>query len=152
MLVLKRLDQTLSNLGYCSRREVRYLIKNKRLRIDGELATNAAQKVDPNAVSIDGQPLEHIGNILVMLHKPLGYVCSHDSSEGPRIYDLLPTIWQARNPQVVSVGRLDKETSGLILVTDQSALVQQLTSPKHHVDKVYVVTVDQVLNLSLIHI
>ena len=70
MLVLKRLDQTLSNLGYCSRREVRYLIKNKRLRIDGELATNAAQKVDPNAVSIDGQPLEHIGNILVMLHKP----------------------------------------------------------------------------------
>lgn len=150
MLVLKRLDQTLSNLGYCSRREVRYLIKNKRLRIDGELATNAAQKVDPNAVSIDGQPLEHIGNILVMLHKPLGYVCSHDSSEGPRIYDLLPTIWQARNPQVVSIGRLDKETSGLILVTDQSALVQQLTSPKHHVDKVYVVTVDQVLNSDII--
>lgn len=148
--MLKRLDQTLSNLGYCSRREVRYLIKNKRLRIDGELATNAAQKVDPNAVSIDGQPLEHIGNILVMLHKPLGYVCSHDSSEGPRIYDLLPTIWQARNPQIVSIGRLDKETSGLILVTDQSALVQQLTSPKHHVDKVYVVTVDQVLNSDII--
>jgi 16S rRNA pseudouridine516 synthase len=148
--MLKRLDQTLSNLGYCSRREVRYFIRDKRVRIAGELATNASQKVEPAMVSVDGQLVDHPGNILIMLNKPLGYVCSHDSSEGPRIYDLLPPIWQARNPQVVSVGRLDKETSGLILITDQSTLVQQLTSPKHHVDKIYLTTVDKELTEDVI--
>lgn len=150
MAGLKRLDQTLSNLGYCSRREVRYLIRDKRVRIAGELATNASQKVDPACVTVDQQALDHPNGILIMLNKPCGYVCSHDSSEGPRIYDLLPTIWQTRNPQVVSVGRLDKDTSGLLLVTDQSALVQQLTSPKHHVDKVYRVTVDKPLQSSMV--
>ena len=148
--MLKRLDQTLSNLGYCSRREVRYFIRDKRVRIGGELATNAAQKVDPAVVSVDEQLVDHPGNILIMLNKPLGYVCSHDSSEGPRIYDLLPALWQARNPQVVSVGRLDKDTSGLLLITDQSALVQQLTSPKHHVDKIYLATVDKALSEDVI--
>lgn len=150
MAGLKRLDQTLSNLGYCSRREVRYLIRDKRVRIAGELASNASQKVDPACVTVDELVLDHPNGILVMLNKPKGYVCSHDTSEGPRIYDLLPTIWQARNPQVVSVGRLDKDTSGLLLVTDQTALVQQLTSPKHHVDKVYRVTVDRPLHPEII--
>jgi 16S rRNA pseudouridine516 synthase len=143
--MLKRLDQTLSNLGYCSRREARYFIRDKRVRIAGELATNASQKVDPAVISVDDQLLDHPGNILVMLNKPINYVCSHDSSEGPLIYDLLPPVWLARNPKVVSVGRLDKDTSGLILITDQSALVQQLTSPKHHVDKIYLAIVDKVL-------
>lgn len=148
--MLKRLDQTLSNLGYCSRREVRYFIRDKRVRIDGDLATNAAQKVNPALVSIDNELLDHPGKILIMLNKPLGYVCSHDGSEGSRIYDLLPPIWQSRNPQVVSVGRLDKDTSGLILITDQSALVQQLTSPKHHVEKIYLATVDKALSEAVI--
>ena len=150
MAGLKRLDQTLSNLGYCSRREVRYLIRDKRVRIAGELASNASLKVDPACITVDGQALDHPDAILIMLNKPCGYVCSHDSSEGPRVYDLLPAIWQARNPQVVSVGRLDKDTSGLLLITDQTALVQQLTSPKHHVDKVYRVTVDRPLHPEII--
>ncbi|MGO4892943.1 pseudouridine synthase [Flavobacterium sp. W21_SRS_FM6] len=150
MPALKRLDQTLSNLGYCSRREVRYWLKDKRIKIAEQLATNPAQKVDPASVSVDGESLDHPGDILVMLNKPLGYVCSHDTREGQRIYDLLPKRWQARNPQVVSVGRLDKDTTGLILITDQSALVQQLTSPKHHVDKVYLVTVERPLEPALV--
>ena len=150
MTVLKRLDQALSNLGYCSRREVRYWIRDKRIRINGELAKNASQKVDPNSLMVDHQPLDHSGDILIMLNKPLDYVCSHDINEGPRIYDLLPPIWQARNPQVVSVGRLDKDTTGLILITDQSALVQQLTSPKQHVDKVYIVKVEKALDDNII--
>lgn len=150
MAGLKRLDQALSNLGYCSRREVRYWLRDKRIRINGELATNAAQKVDPVDITVDNKPLDHPGNILIMLNKPLDYVCSHDTSEGQRIYDLLPPIWQARNPQVVSVGRLDKDTSGLILITDQSALVQQLTSPKQHINKVYIATVDKPLDTAIV--
>jgi 16S rRNA pseudouridine516 synthase len=150
MTVLKRLDQALSNLGYCSRREVRYWIRDKRIRIHGELANNASQKVDPAFVTVDNEALDHPGSILIMLNKPLDYVCTHEVSEGQRIYDLLPPIWQARNPQVISVGRLDKDTSGLILITDQSDLVQKLTSPKHHVDKVYVVTVEKPLDPAMV--
>lgn len=150
MAGLKRLDQTLSNLGYCSRREVRIWLRDKRVRVAGELTKNAALKVDPASVTVDGEPLEHPGDILIMLNKPLGYVCSHDSNEGQRIYDLLPEIWLARSPQVVSVGRLDKDTTGLILITDQSTLVQQLTSPKKHVNKVYRVTVEQPLQPDII--
>jgi len=150
MAGLKRLDQTLSNLGYCSRREVRIWLRDKRVRVAGELTKNAALKVDPANVTVDGNLLEHPGDILIMLNKPLGYVCSHDSNEGQRIYDLLPEIWLARSPQVVSVGRLDKDTTGLILITDQTALVQQLTSPKKHVDKVYIATVDKPLDQTII--
>lgn len=145
MATLKRLDQTLSNLGYCSRKEARYFIRDKRVTVAGELAKTAAQKVDPALVLVDGEPLEYPRDILVMLNKPLGYVCTHDNNEGLRIYDLLPPRWQDRNPQVVSIGRLDKDTTGLILVTDQSALVHRLTSPKKHVAKIYRVTLDKPL-------
>ncbi|KXI29832.1 pseudouridine synthase [Paraglaciecola hydrolytica] len=150
MAVLKRLDQTLSNLGYCSRREVRIWLRDKRVRVAGELTKNAALKVDPASVTVDDKPLDHPGDILIMLNKPLGYVCTHDINEGQRIYDLLPEIWLGRSPQVVSVGRLDKDTTGLILITDQSALVQKLTSPKQHVNKVYRVTVDKPLDQTII--
>lgn len=150
MPALKRLDQILSNLGYCSRRDVRIWIRDKRIKVDGVVAHNAAQKVDVLTVTVDDQPLDQPGDILIMLNKPLGYVCSHESAEGQRIYDLLPPRWLNRKPQVVSVGRLDKDTSGLILITDQSALVQQLTSPKQHVDKVYRVSVEKPLEATLI--
>jgi 16S rRNA pseudouridine516 synthase len=78
-----------------------------------------------------------------MLHKPLGLTCSHDPREAPLIYDALPRRWRDRHPAVTTVGRLDKETSGLLLVTDQSELVHRLTSPRHKVPKTYVATVDR---------
>ncbi len=150
MPALKRLDQLLSNLGYCSRKEAQYLLKDKRVTIKGEFAKSPALKVDPATVRVDGEALDSPDGILVMLNKPLGYVCSHDNNEGMRIYDLLPERWEFRNPKIVSVGRLDKDTSGLILVTDDTKLVHQLTSPKHHVDKVYQVTVDSPLQADII--
>jgi 16S rRNA pseudouridine516 synthase len=70
-------------------------------------------------------------------------VCSHDGREGPDIYSLLPERWRQRNPVVTSIGRLDKETSGLLLLTDLSPLVHRLTSPKHKVPKVYRATLDR---------
>ncbi|MGY0565620.1 MAG: pseudouridine synthase [Paraglaciecola chathamensis] len=150
MPVLKRLDQLLSNLGYCSRKEARYLLKDNRVTVAGEYAKSPAQKVDAATVRVDGEPLDFPEGILVMLNKPLGYVCSHDSGEGMRIYDLLPERWEFRNPKIVSVGRLDKDTTGLILVTDDTKLVHQLTSPKHHVDKLYQVTVNSPLQPDII--
>lgn len=137
------MDQLLSNLGYCSRREVRDWLKAGRVTVRGQPAKDAGQKVAEADVLVDGEPLDHPDGILLLLHKPTGLVCSHDEREGPNVYSLLPERWRARNPQITSIGRLDKDTSGLLLLTDQSQLVHRLTSPKHKVSKVYRATLDR---------
>jgi 16S rRNA pseudouridine516 synthase len=139
---MRRLDQLLSNLGYCSRREVRRLIDDGRVTIGGKPAGDVSERTTPVDVRIDGQPLDHPEGLLLILHKPVGLVCSHDEREGPSVYSLLPERWRRRNPVVTSIGRLDKDTSGLLLLTDQSQLVHRLTSPKHKVPKVYRAVVD----------
>jgi 16S rRNA pseudouridine516 synthase len=140
---MRRADQLLSSLGYGSRKEAQALCAAGRVRVRGEVLDDASRRVDASEVALDGAPLEFPEGLLVMLHKPAGLVCSHDAREGPRVYDLLPPRWLLRDPKVTSVGRLDKDTSGLLLLTDQGALVQRLTSPRHHVDKVYVATLDR---------
>ena len=140
---MRRLDQLLANLGYCSRREARAWVANGRVTERGEVADNFGAKADPADVRVDGEPLDHPGGLLLLLHKPTGLVCSHDGREGPEIYSLLPERWRRRNPSVTSIGRLDKETSGLLLLTDLSPLVHRLTSPKHKVPKVYHATFDR---------
>ena len=147
---MRRLDQLLSNLGYCSRREARDWIAAGRVTVGGRTADDVAQKESEADVLVDGAPLDHPGGILLLLNKPLGLVCSHDEREGPSVYSLLPDRWRRRNPGITSVGRLDKDTSGLLLLTDQSPLVHRLTSPKHKVPKVYRATVDRDLSPDLI--
>lgn len=149
---MRRLDQLLANLGYCSRREVRDWLKTGRVMVAGAVASDPGTKVDPAAVRVDGEPLDHPDGILLLLHKPCGLVCSHEAREGPSVYDLLPRRWRERNPVVTTVGRLDKETSGALLVTDQSELVHRLTSPRRHVPKVYRATVDRPLQPELVEI
>lgn len=146
---MRRLDQLLSSLGYCSRREVRDWIAEGRIAVRGEPAKDAGQKVLATDVRIDGEPPDHPDGLLLLLHKPVGVVCSHDAREGPTVYGLLPERWRRRNPAVTSIGRLDKETSGLLLLTDRSALVHRLTSPKHKVRKIYRATVDRDLSADL---
>lgn len=147
---MRRLDQLLSNLGYCSRREARSWIDDERVTVRGEPARDVAQKASPADVRVDGTPLDHPDGLLLLLHKPLGLVCSHDEREGPNVYSLLPERWRLRNPVVTSIGRLDKDTSGLLLLTDQSPLVHRLTSPKHKVPKLYRATVDRDLSQELV--
>ena len=114
-----------------------------RITVAGVLAEDPGQRVEPEAMRIDGAPLDHPGPLLLALHKPAGRVCSHDPGEGPNVYGLLPERWQRRNPPVTSIGRLDKETTGLLLLTDRSDLVHRLTSPRHKVPKTYVATLDR---------
>ena len=147
---MRRLDQLLSSLGYCTRREAEAVVKGGQVSINGIVATRSDQRADPHQVTLDGKPLEAPDGLLAVLHKPLGYVCTHADGEGPTIYELLPHRWLARNPAVTSAGRLDKETSGLILITDIGALVHRFTSPKAEVEKIYEVTVDHALEPSLI--
>jgi 16S rRNA pseudouridine516 synthase len=145
MATMRRLDQLLANLGYCSRREARAWLEAGRVTVRGEAADDPGAKADAADVRVGGEPLDHPDGLLLLLHKPPGLVCSHDEREGPNVYSLLPARWRARNPAVTSVGRLDKDTSGLLLLTDQSALVHRLTSPKHKVPKVYRARLDREL-------
>jgi 16S rRNA pseudouridine516 synthase len=147
---MRRLDQLLASLGYCSRRDARDWIASGAVTVRGVEARDFGEKAEPADVLVDGAPLDHPEGLLLLLNKPLGLVCSHDSREGPNVYSLLPERWRRRNPQVTSVGRLDKDTSGLLLLTDQSLLVHRLTSPKHKVPKVYRATLDRDLSAELI--
>lgn len=146
----RRLDQLLASLGYCSRRDAAALLKSGRVRQGEAVLTKPEQKVDPSTITLDGEPLEAPDGLLAMLHKPAGYICSHNDGEGPTIYELLPPRWLRRNPVVTSVGRLDKDTSGLLLVTDIGSLVHRFTSPKAEVEKVYVAQVDRDLEPELV--
>ncbi|MFM9081968.1 MAG: S4 domain-containing protein, partial [Opitutaceae bacterium] len=111
---MRRLDQLLANLGYCSRREARDWVSAGRVTVAGGPARDAGQRVAAGEIRIDGEPPDHPDGLLLLLHKPTGLVCSHDEREGPSVYSLLPERWRRRNPVVTSVGRLDKETSGAL--------------------------------------
>ena len=147
---MRRLDQLLANLGYCSRSEARGWLQAGRVTVRGATADDPGRKAAAADVQVDGAPLDHPNGLLLLLHKPTGLVCSHEEREGPNVYSLLPERWRRRNPVVTSIGRLDKETSGLLLLTDQSPLVHRLTSPRHKVPKVYRATVDRDLTPDLI--
>lgn len=149
---MRRLDQLLANLGYCSRSVARDWIRGGRVTIAGKVEKDFGAKANPALVQVDGEPLDHPDGLLLLVHKPVGLVCSHDEREGPNVYSLLPPRWRERNPVVTSIGRLDKDTSGLILLTDQSELVHQLTSPKKKVPKVYRATLDTDLPAGLAEI
>lgn len=136
-----RVDQLLSRFGYGSRREAAAWLRDGRVTVEGVPRRDPADRVDPRAVRIDGEPVEAPDGLLAMFHKPAGVVCSRDEREGPTIYDRLPARWSRRNPPVTSVGRLDRDTTGLLLVTDLGELVHRWTSPRQHVEKTYEVTV-----------
>ena len=140
---MRRLDQFLSNLGYCSRRQAREWVLAGRVTVGGRPAEDFGQKAAAADIRVDGEILDHPGSLLLLVHKPVGLVCSHDEREGPNVYSLIPERWRQRNPPVTAIGRLDKDTSGLLLLTDLSPLVHRLTSPKHKVPKVYRATLDR---------
>lgn len=144
-----RADQLLSRYGYCSRSEARAWLRRGRLTAHGETIQDVSQRLDVHQCAVDGQPIEFPDGLLVMFHKPAGFTCSHEEREGPTIYEQLPTQWSARNPPVTSIGRLDKDATGLLLLTDQGELVHQLTSPRHKVPKLYEVEVAADLPLGL---
>ena len=144
-----RLDRLLANMAYGSRREIQQMMDAGWIVLDGTKLRDASLRVavTPDLVSrmtIRGAPVDPPAPLTLMLHKPLGHVCSH-KEDGPRIYDLLPSRWRSREPVLSSIGRLDKETSGLLLLTDDGGLLHRVISPKHHVAKRYHATLDRPL-------
>jgi 16S rRNA pseudouridine516 synthase len=147
---MDRIDKILANHGYCSRRGAERFLRAHRITFNNVRLFDTSQKVEASGILIDDQQIDHPDGIFILMHKPSGYVCSHDSSEGPRVYDLLPPQWMNRNPVPTSVGRLDKDTTGALIITDNMDLVHRLTSPSRHVSKVYHITVDKKVSDTLI--
>jgi 16S rRNA pseudouridine516 synthase len=136
-----RLDRLLANLGYGSRREVQAVIAGGDVVLDGRPARKIDTKVEPTPdlttrLLVEGRPVDPPPPLTLMLHKPLGVVCSHREA-GRSVYELFPRRWRARQPVLSTIGRLDGETSGLLLVTDDGALLHRIISPKNHVAKRY---------------
>jgi 16S rRNA pseudouridine516 synthase len=139
-----RLDRLLANMGYGSRRDIQAWVKAKAIILDGAALTDADQRIpvtpDLSArMTILGRPLDPPPGMVLMMHKPAGVTCSHKEA-GPLVYDLLPDRWRARKPALSTVGRLDKETSGLLLLTDDGAILHRLISPRGNTAKRYVAT------------
>ena len=141
----QRLDQLLTSLGYASRSESKKLIALGLVTVDGKQIKKSDFKAFHHEVRFDGEPLEPLQGIVILMHKPIDLVCSHDDGEGQLVYDLLPLRWRNRDPKISTIGRLDKETSGLLLLTDDGQLLHRLTSPKYHVPKLYEITLDRPL-------
>ncbi len=140
-----RLDKLLSSLGYCTRKEVTMLVREGIITHIHHLPLKNDTKVSHDEILFEGEPLDPPLGMVILMHKPVGYVCSHDDVEGRLVYDLLPPRWRKRDPKLSTIGRLDKETSGVLLLTDDGALLHRLTSPRHHVTKTYEATLDRPL-------
>lgn len=137
-----KLVKLIANLGYGSRKEVALMFREGRITDpDGEVLY-ADDKVPHEHIRIDDEPLDPPAGIVLMMHKPLGATCSR-KDQGRVVYDLLPPRYRVRDPALSTVGRLDRDTSGLLLFTDDGALLHRIISPKAQVAKVYEATLAQ---------
>lgn len=142
---MDRLDKRLANTGKWSRKEARDLIRAGRVAVDGAVCRAPEQKTPEDAaITVDGAPVGGNGPVYLMLHKPAGVVSSTAEPGERTVIDLLGPEWQGRG--LFPAGRLDKDTEGLLLITDDGPLAHRLLAPKRHVDKVYYVEVDGALD------
>ncbi len=141
-----RLDRLMANLGYGSRKEIAIFVRGGRIALYGTPVKKADQNillsdVKTGALTFDGESLDPPAPLVVMLHKPAGYTCSHDE-RGDLIYDLLPARWKNRKPVLSCAGRLDKYSTGQVLLTDDGDLLHRIIHPKSHAAKHYAVTLE----------
>ncbi|NNH00352.1 pseudouridine synthase [Acinetobacter sp. ANC 5414] len=131
------LEKMLQSQGFGSRKHCQQLIKNGAIAIQGEVITNAKHKLDLNnlSFSVYGESFDYREKVYIALNKPQDYECSHQATHHFSVFDLFDDVLMNRGLQCV--GRLDQDTSGLLLLTDDGQFLQALTHPKKHVAKVY---------------
>ncbi|MEM6533473.1 MAG: pseudouridine synthase [Myxococcota bacterium] len=139
-----RLVKLIANLGYGSRKEIQKAIRNGWVTDRDGTPLVADSKTAHEDILFDDEPLDPPSGMVLLMNKPLGYTCSM-KDPGPLVYDLLPARFPLRKPRVSTIGRLDKETSGALLFTDDGVFLHRVTSPKSKVAKVYEVALDRPL-------
>ena len=139
-----RLVKLIANLGYGSRKDVAWMFREGRVTSPDGDVLYADDKVEHAQIHIDGEPLDPPAGMVLMMHKPLGVTCSR-KDPGRVVYDLLPPRYRLRSPALSTVGRLDRDTSGLLLFTDDGALLHRIISPRANITKVYEATLAHAL-------
>ena len=143
---MERLDKILVNLGYGSRKEIKGIVKKKLVNVNGDIVNDSAIQVDADKaiITVNGERINYRKYIYLMMNKPDGVVSATFDNYDKTVIDLLETQHQAFNP--FPVGRLDKDTVGLLLLTNDGELNHRLISPKWHVDKVYFAKINKEVN------
>ena len=139
---MERIDKVISNQTGYSRKEIKELIRKKRVTVNGEIAAKPELKVDPAAdrISVDGQEISIQKFVYLMLNKPKGYISATEDRSAQTVLDLVPEEYLHRN--LFPAGRLDKDTTGLMLITDDGDFAHNILAPKKHISKTYNVTID----------
>ena len=144
---MERLDKLLAGTGRWSRKDVKELCRAGRVMVDGVVEKKPETKIAPTAIlSVDGKEVAQEDEVWIMLHKPAGVVSATEDAREATVLSLLPERYQRMG--LFPVGRLDKDTEGLLLLTNDGALAHDLLSPRKHVDKVYYAEVDGILEES----
>ncbi|HYM36201.1 MAG TPA: 16S rRNA pseudouridine(516) synthase [Steroidobacteraceae bacterium] len=134
-----KLIKLIANLGYGSRKEVTAMFRDGRVTNAAGEVLYADDQVECRTIRLDDQPLDPSAPFTLMMHKPVGYTCSTKDA-GEIVYDLLPPRFRLRSPTLATVGRLDRDTSGLLLMTDDGTLLHRIVHPKSKLAKVYEAT------------
>jgi len=134
-----KLVKHIANLGYGSRKQVQWMFREGRVTDAQGEVLYADDPLDHDNVRIDGEPLDPAPGMAILLHKPVRYTCS-TKDVGRLVYDLFPPRFRERSPVLSTVGRLDRDTGGLLLLTDDGALLHRIISPKSNLPKVYEAT------------
>ena len=147
--MMERLDKIISEAGLCSRRDCERLARRGRITVDGLVVKSASDKVADNAkIELDGQPVSRRREVVCIMYKPSGFVTSTEDDRSRTVMELLPD--EMLRQKVVPAGRLDKETEGLLVFTNNGELLHRLISPKHEVQKVYYVEHEGVVSADVI--
>lgn len=136
-----RVDKLLASMGYGTRSEIAFMARSGGIVLDNDRLDDATKRIPispdlPVRMSVRGDGLDPLSGMVVIMNKPLGMTCSRVES-GPLVYDLLPERWKRRLPALSTIGRLDKSTSGLLLLTDDGDLLHRVISPKRRIKKTY---------------
>ncbi|ESQ86901.1 pseudouridine synthase [Asticcacaulis sp. AC460] len=134
-----KLIKLLANLGYGSRKEMQRLVRMGAVTDAGGQPLDDESAIAHDDIRLRGKPLDPAQGMILLLHKPTGFVCS-TKDRGRLVYELLPERFSLRKPVISTVGRLDSDTSGLLLMTDDGDFLHKVISPRNHVAKIYEVT------------
>lgn len=139
---MERIDKIIASQGQYSRKEVKALIAKRRIAVDGRIVSSSSEKADPMTMllTVDGKPLEFKRNLYLVLNKPKGYVSATEDREHPTVLELVPQEYRGRD--LFPAGRLDRDTTGLMIITDDGVLAHNILAPKKHVPKRYHVELD----------
>lgn len=144
--IMERLDKILASQGTLSRKEVKEMIKRGRILLNGKVVKDSSVKIDENkdTVSVDNVPIALKKHIYIMLNKPQGVVSASDSEKDETVVDLVPDELYRRG--LFPAGRLDKDTTGFVLITDDGDFAHRILSPKNHIFKTYIAGLEHELS------